>query len=99
MVQAPPPETQSVRQIFNDMAPEYDHLQDLWYRYSFSRINNIIRKRFARTGPGHPALVIDVGCGTGIQSLTFAELGYSVVGIDIAEDLLRIAEGKLNSRF
>ena len=94
------PNANSVRQIFNEMADEYDHLSDLWYRYSFSRINSIIKNHFA-PGPGDSPnrVLVDVGCGTGIQSLAFAELGYQIIGIDIAENLLKIAEEKLDSTF
>ena len=95
------PDVESVGRLFNEMADEYDHLKDLWYRYSFSRIDSIIRNNFGL--PPAPEsqrqLVVDVGCGTGIQTLTFAELGYQIVGIDVADALLKIAEDKLNSRF
>jgi len=93
------PNLQSVRQIFNEMAREYDHLYDLWYSYSFSRIDSIIRKYFGGQNRSKTSVLIDVGCGTGIQSLTFARLGYEVIGIDLAENLLKIAREKLDSRF
>ncbi len=94
------PNLESVSQIFNEMADEYDHLHDLWYSYSFSRIDSIIRRCFLSQGPDSVSRVlVDVGCGTGIQSLTFAQLGYEVIGIDIAEDLLKIARKKLESEF
>ena len=92
------PNVDSVRQIFNEMADEYDHLHDLWYSYSFSRIDSIIKSCFERPDSVSRVLV-DVGCGTGIQSLTFAQLGFEVIGIDIAEDLLKVAKEKLESRF
>lgn len=95
------PGAESVSHLFNEMADEYDHLKDLWYSYSFSRIDSIIKHNF--TIPDSSAIqrpvMVDIGCGTGIQSLTFAELGYQVVGVDIADDLLRIAEQKVGSRF
>ena len=35
--------------------------------------------------------VIDIGCGSGEVSLVAARLGASVVGLDIVEDMVRIA--------
>ena len=94
------PDTDSVSRLFDEMADEYDHLKDLWYSYSFGRIDAIIRENFATPpAPAPRPVVVDVGCGTGIQSLTFADLGYRVLGVDIAEGLLKIAEQKLDSRF
>src|SRR5258708_39787213 len=96
------PDVESVRRIFNEMAEEYDHLGDLWYSYSFARIDSSIRRYFADQSSKADFLrkvVVDVGCGTGIQSLTFAELGYRVIGGDVAEDLLKVAERKLDSKF
>lgn len=43
-----------------------------------------------------PCKAIDVGCGTGRQTLIFAEKGYDILGIDIAEKFLSqaVAEAK-----
>jgi ubiquinone/menaquinone biosynthesis C-methylase UbiE len=86
----------TVRMMFNDMADEYDHLSDLWYQYTFSSIDKVISTELrpplkAMTKP----LALDVGCGTGIQSLRLASLGYRVIGVDIAEKLVTKAQDKL----
>lgn len=39
-----------------------------------------------------PCRMIDIGCGTGRQSIVFAAKGYTVTGIDIAGSFLEIAE-------
>jgi ubiquinone/menaquinone biosynthesis C-methylase UbiE len=44
--------------------------------------------------PQAPADVLDVGTGTGFLALLLAELGYRVVGIDLAPDMLEIAQSK-----
>jgi ubiquinone/menaquinone biosynthesis C-methylase UbiE len=44
--------------------------------------------------PHAPADVLDVGTGTGFLALLLAELGYRVVGIDLAPDMLEIAQSK-----
>jgi len=41
-----------------------------------------------------PLTVLDVGCGTGFLAMRMAELGHTAVGIDLAEDMLAIAQGK-----
>jgi ubiquinone/menaquinone biosynthesis C-methylase UbiE len=91
-------QTQYVAQIFNEMADEYDNLKDPWYSYTFSEIEGVLRRYF-RTDSREVAkpVAIDVGCGTGIQSMVLAELGYRVEGIDIADDLIAIAKDKLRS--
>lgn len=38
-----------------------------------------------------PRSILDFGCGTGWTSLFLAKSGYDVLGIDIAEDAIRIA--------
>jgi SAM-dependent methyltransferase len=34
---------------------------------------------------------LDAGCGTGVATAAVAELGWSVVGVDVSEDLLQLA--------
>ena len=41
--------------------------------------------------PRLPARVLDVGCGTGWTSVFLARRGYDVVGVDIAPDMVRLA--------
>jgi SAM-dependent methyltransferase len=44
-------------------------------------------------GDGSGALV-DVGCGTGSHAAALAELGWTVTGVDVSEDMLRRAREK-----
>ena len=41
-----------------------------------------------------PLTVLDVGCGTGFLAMRMAELGHTAVGIDLAEEMLAIAQSK-----
>ncbi|MCW2366815.1 SAM-dependent methyltransferase [Sphingobium sp. B7D2B] len=41
--------------------------------------------------PPVPAMVLDLGCGSGWTSVFFAKHGYHVVGQDIAEDMIELA--------
>lgn len=45
--------------------------------------------------PAPPAEVLDVGCGTGFLSVLLVELGYTVTGIDLAEEMLTAARAKV----
>ena len=85
-----------VRRIFNDMADEYDHLRDLWYPHTFGFIDKVLAGHFVPPRPmKRRPVALDVGCGTGIQSVRLASLGYSVRGVDISDRLLKVARDKL----
>jgi len=43
------------------------------------------------------AKILDVGCGSGWLSEYFARLGYDVTGIDISDDLIRMARERVES--
>lgn len=43
------------------------------------------------------AKILDVGCGSGWLSEYFARLGYEVTGIDISDDLIRMARERVES--
>jgi MPBQ/MSBQ methyltransferase len=80
-----------VATLFNEMADEYDQLEDEWYPHLYRQIEKVIRTHFPN-GEGLKAL--DVGCGTGFQTLLLQSLGFETVGIDIARDLITRARAK-----
>lgn len=45
----------------------------------------------AEIGHDHAARILDIGCGTGRHAIELACRGYSVVGIDLSESMLRKA--------
>src|SRR5215208_4785735 len=47
--------------------------------------------RFLGDGPGS---LLDVGCGTGRYSAALAELGWSVTGVDVSDDMLTRARAR-----
>jgi len=53
--------------------------------------------RLASAG-GFTGAVLDAGCGTGENALHVASLGFSVLGVDVAETALAIARKKAGDR-
>lgn len=82
----------NVQEIFDNMAMEYDDLSDLWYSWLFSRLHYFISNKVM--GKDFPKNVLDVGCGTGFQSYLYAAAGCKVIGIDISNELVKIAKKK-----
>jgi SAM-dependent methyltransferase len=68
----------------------YDHVVD-WYEDFRPTLNDDERdvlRRFLGEGPGR---CLDLGCGTGVAIPELTGLGWSVVGVDISEEMLRRA--------
>ena len=42
-----------------------------------------------------PSLLLDIGAGTGVDTLHFAELGHRVVAVDRSEEMLRVLRDRL----
>jgi len=68
----------------------YDGLAD-WYqefRPALSAVETDALERLLGHGEGR---CLDLACGTGLPSAAVAELGWSVIGVDISNDLLAVA--------
>src|SRR5436309_1278879 len=50
--------------------------------------------RFAERHFPTPGRLLDLGCGTGRLLVPFARRGFSVVGVDLSEEMLRAAAAK-----
>lgn len=48
----------------------------------------------ATLNPQHPLTVLDVGCGAGQEAIFLAQQGFSVIGIDLSEEAIKIAQSK-----
>lgn len=93
-----------VAAIFNGMTDDYDEMHDLWYSWLFSRLHYLIALHVLPKLPsGDAPRVLDVGCGTGLQTFLYAAAGATAVGLDVAPGLLDVAHQKravfLNARF
>lgn len=84
-----------VGQAFDAMADEYDDVQAPYYRHWFDAIDRVMEEELRPLSSGARAL--DLCCGTGIQSLRLAGLGYRVTGVDLAPQLLALAKAKLEA--
>lgn len=56
-----------------------DSLYDKWLSFSL------------RHFPKNKKKLLELACGTGIQSLKFAKAGFEVTGLDLSDDMLKIA--------
>lgn len=56
-----------------------------------------LRKKVAKKVNKQKAKILDVACGTGNQSIAFANHNHRVVGIDLSPDMLRYAKKKVKS--
>lgn len=82
--------------IFDDYAADYDQ----WYSEKkgnfIDRVETDLAFKMIKIEKGMN--VLDVGCGTGNFSIKLAERGCSVTGIDISDEMLKIAGAKAASR-
>lgn len=78
--------------IFNGIAAQYDD----WYSQKkgafVDRVETDLAFGMLKLEPGMS--VLDVGCGTGNFSMKMAERGCVVTGIDVSEEMLKVAREK-----
>jgi SAM-dependent methyltransferase len=78
--------------------PRYDGLAE-WYDdvvrgLDVTTIATATLARLLDVGPGR---CLDLGCGTGIAVPALAKLGWSVVGVDLSSDQLRVARERVGA--
>ena len=59
-----------------------DSLYDLWTDFSLRHLPKTKDKK----------KLLELACGTGIQSVRFSQAGFNVTGLDLSADMLKIAE-------
>jgi ubiquinone/menaquinone biosynthesis C-methylase UbiE len=56
------------------------------------------KRELSRNLQGSHLKVLDVGCGTGVMGLLFAEMGHNVTGIDLSDGMMAKARGKAHAQ-
>ncbi|MCL5985424.1 MAG: methyltransferase domain-containing protein [Actinobacteria bacterium] len=74
------------KKVFDILAPFYDIVTA-----PFSRVRNKV-VGFAKARSG--SKILDVATGTGKQAFAFARRGYDVIGVDLTEAMLNVANKK-----
>jgi SAM-dependent methyltransferase len=74
---------------FGDLYARYYDLlySDKDYKSEVDYVNRLIKTNKAKA-----KTLLDMGCGTGRHAELFCDMGYTVHGIDLSEDMLTIAE-------
>jgi len=75
--------------VFDEMGVYWEEIADQ------NPIQNQIQ--FIKSTLKEKALVLDLACGTGRHAIPLSKLGYSMVGLDISPNLLRIAKDRSRS--
>jgi ubiquinone/menaquinone biosynthesis C-methylase UbiE len=74
---------------YKDIASEYDDMVQL-YKWNapdliFKNLSEVIK---------HPCKMLDVGCGTGVSSEQFYNLGVELYGLDNSAELIEVCKSK-----
>jgi ubiquinone/menaquinone biosynthesis C-methylase UbiE len=77
---------------FDSIAPAYE----AWYKTPLGRLVDRLEKEavFALVEAKAGALALDLSCGTGNYSLALVRRGLRVVGADLSEPMLRLAQAR-----
>jgi ubiquinone/menaquinone biosynthesis C-methylase UbiE len=87
----PDQHTQHIAAAYDKMAPEYDDFSQPFFHNCYTLYEKILLRLV--NGRRYNK-VLDVGCGTGVQTVELAKFGEQVVGLDISRELLKIAQDK-----
>jgi len=79
--------------VFGAYARYYDLLyRDKDYSIEAGYIQSLLHKFGTRTGD-----LLELGCGTGRHAAALAEKGYSIAGVDLSQEMLDTALGRLTA--
>lgn len=80
------------RRSYTKLAKYYDAIYNNIVDYESQ--TSYLEKVFHDFHRGRVRSILDIGCGTGNFTLIFAKRGYRTTGIDLSEDMIRVAKGK-----
>ncbi len=72
----------------------YDGWADWYEEYLSGPFYENVPSDLARLVGSGSGLCLDVGCGTGVHLQLLRSLGWSVIGVDVSADQLRLARGR-----
>lgn len=79
-----------VRNIYNNFAEVYDRLMyDVDYKKWADYIETLFQMNHIK-----PAIILDLGCGTGSFCIEMSKRGYEMIGLDRSVDMLSCAKQK-----
>ncbi len=87
---------EETRRMWDEAADSFDNEPDHGLRDEVVRTawTALLRSHL----PAAPAVVLDIGCGTGSLSIVLAELGHHVIGIDLSPAMIDRAREKAASK-
>jgi SAM-dependent methyltransferase len=80
-----------ILRLYDRVAFEYDDERDLWSNHYYDSTDEFLRAILAKRPPRR---VLDVGVGSGRHLVLYAAHGVEVSGIDMSENMLRVASYK-----
>lgn len=80
------------KRSYTKLAKYYDAIYNVIVDYESQ--TSYLEKVFHDFHRGRMRSILDIGCGTGNFTLIFAKRGYRSTGIDLSEDMIRVAKGK-----
>lgn len=83
---------ESARDYWNGQAANFDDAPD--HGLQIPEVKAAWLRLLVEYLPVPPAEVIDLGCGTGSLSVLLAQEGYTVRGLDVAEEMITVAAHK-----
>src|SRR5437867_13050472 len=78
------------------MAYYYDEIYATIVDYE--KQTRFLEKKIKKHLGRRPRSVLDIACGTGNYTFVFAKHGYRATGIDVSEEMIRVARGKAGER-
>ena len=83
--------------LYNRLLSSYNDIRDEWYHHTYLQLEKLLRYELRQTISG--SSLLDVGCGTGLQTILYSEMGGEVIGIDINPSLIHLANYKLEQLY